>query len=43
MKRIFSALLALCALLLPFSSPRAEALETTEYRGGIVERGRWRA
>ena len=42
MKRIFSALLALCALLLPFSSPRAEALETTEYRGGIVERGRWR-
>ena len=43
MKRIFSALLALCALLLPFSSPRAEAPETVEYRGGIVERGRWRA
>lgn len=42
MKRILSLLVALCALLLPCSPSRAEAPETTEYRGGIVERGRWR-
>ncbi len=43
MKRILSLLLALCTLL-PFpSSARAEVPGTIEYRGGIVERGRWRA
>ena len=42
-KRILSMLLSLCALLCLPIPARAEMPEAVEYRGGIVERGRWRA